>query len=99
MSGDICPVCGLPKELCVCDKLAREGQEIKIRSEKRRYGKIVTVISGFDSSVDIKGIASDLKKLCATGGTAKKNVIELQGDHREKVKKKLEEMGFKVETE
>lgn len=99
MSGDICPVCGLPKELCVCDKLAREGQEIKITSEKRRYGKIVTVISGFDSSVDVKSIASDLKKLCATGGTVKKGIIELQGNHKEKVKKKLEEMGFKVEIE
>ncbi len=97
--SEICPICGLPKELCVCDKLATEGKEIKIRTEKRRYGKVVTVISGFDSSVDINGIAKDLKKFCASGGTAKKDVIELQGDHKEKAKKKLEEMGFQVEIE
>ncbi len=97
--SEICPICGLPKELCVCDKLSREGKEIKIKTEKRRYGKVVTVISGFDSSVDIKNIASELKKLCATGGTSKKDIVELQGDHKEKAKKKLEEMGFKVEIE
>lgn len=96
---DICKVCGLPKELCVCEKIAREGKEIKISTEKRRYGKIVTVISGLDSSIDIGMLATELKRCCACGGTIKKNTIELQGDHKEKAKKKLEEMGFSVEIE
>ncbi len=97
--SDICKVCGLPKELCVCEKIAREGQEIKITTERRRYGKVVTIISGFDSSVDISELATELKRYCASGGTVKKNSIELQGDHKEKAKKKLEEMGFSVEVE
>ncbi|MCD6331243.1 MAG: stress response translation initiation inhibitor YciH [Thermoplasmata archaeon] len=97
--SDICKVCGLPKELCVCEKIAREGQEIKITTERRRYGKIVTIISGLDSSVDIGDLAKELKKCCACGGTVRKNSIELQGDHKEKAKKKLEEMGFTVEVE
>jgi len=97
--SEICKVCGSPKELCVCEKIAREGQEIKITTERRRYGKIVTIISGLDSSVDIGDLAKELKKCCACGGTVRKNSIELQGDHKEKAKKKLEEMGFTVEVE
>ncbi|RLF46881.1 MAG: stress response translation initiation inhibitor YciH [Thermoplasmata archaeon] len=97
--SDICKVCGLPKELCVCEKIAREGKEVKITTEKRRYGKMVTIISGLDSSVDISELATELKKCCACGGTIKKNTIELQGDHKEKAKRKLEEMGFAVEIE
>ncbi|HDN50792.1 MAG TPA: stress response translation initiation inhibitor YciH [Thermoplasmatales archaeon] len=95
--SDICKVCGLPKELCVCEKIAREGKEIKITTEKRRYGKMVTVISGLDSSVDVAELTTELKRCCACGGTTKNNVIELQGDHKEKARKKLEELGFTVE--
>jgi len=96
---EICKVCGLPKELCVCEKIAREGKEIKIYTEKRRYGKVVTIIGGLDSSVDIAELAKELKKCCACGGTVKNNLVELQGEHREKAKKKLEEMGFNVVVE
>jgi translation initiation factor 1 len=95
--SDICKVCGLPKELCVCEKIAREGKEVKITKEKRRYGKMVTVISGLDSSVDVGELTTELKKCCACGGTMKNNIIELQGDHQEKTKRKLEELGFSVE--
>ncbi len=98
--SDICKVCGLPKEICVCEKIAREGQEIKITTEKRRYGKMVTVISGINASdIDINSLVSDLKKCCACGGTMKDNKIELQGDHKEKARKRLEELGFIVEVE
>jgi len=98
--SDICKVCGLPKEICVCEKIAREGQEIKITTEKRRYGKMVTVISGINSSdIDINSLGTDLKKCCACGGTIKDKKIELQGNHKEKARKRLEELGFNVEIE
>lgn len=96
--SDICKVCGLPKELCVCETIAREGKEIKITTEKRRYGKMVTILSGLDSSVDISELATELKKYCASGGTVKHNTIELQGEHKEKAKRKLESLGFNVEV-
>ncbi|MEM0128061.1 MAG: stress response translation initiation inhibitor YciH [Thermoplasmatales archaeon] len=88
------------KELTPLDEIARESQIIKIETDKRRYGKFVTIVSGFDSHTeDIKELAKTLKKKTATGGTVKDEKIELQGDQRERVKKVLEELGFKVEVE
>ena len=98
MAG-ICPVCGLPEELCMCEEIAREQQQIKISTMKRRYGKIVTIIEGIDSSdIDLDDLARKLKTRCASGGTVKDGRIELQGEHRKKVKKVLNEMGFLVES-
>jgi len=97
--AEICSVCGLPGELCMCEEIAREQQQIVIYSDKRRYGKIMTVISGVDSGdIDIDELAKKLKTECASGGTVKGGNIELQGDHKKKVKKALERMGFKVEV-
>lgn len=97
MAG-ICSVCGLPSELCMCEEIAREQQQITIRSDKRRYGKIVTVVTGINTSdIDIDELARSLKTKCAAGGTIKDGNIELQGDHMKKVQKVLSEMGFKVD--
>ncbi|MEE9150624.1 MAG: stress response translation initiation inhibitor YciH [Thermoplasmata archaeon] len=97
MAG-ICPVCGLPEELCMCEEIAREQQQIKIHSMKRRYGKIVTIIEGIDSAdIDLDDLARKLKTRCAAGGTVKDGKIELQGEHKKKVKQVLGEMGFLVE--
>jgi translation initiation factor 1 len=97
MAG-ICPVCGLPEELCMCEEIAREQQQIKIYSMKRRYGKIVTIIEGIDSGdIDLDDLARKLKTKCAAGGTVKDGRIELQGAHKKKVEEALSEMGFLVE--
>ncbi len=81
-------------------ELAKEQALVRIRVERRRR-HLVTVIQ-FDSSdiksLDIHAIAKELKRKLATGGTVKDNVIEVQGDHRYKVKKLLVEMGFKEEN-
>lgn len=96
MAG-ICSVCGLPEELCMCEEIAREQQQIVIRSDKRRYGKIVTVVEGINTSdINMDELARTLKTKCAAGGTIKGGNIELQGDHVKKVQKVLAEMGFKV---
>lgn len=88
-----CPRCGLPEELCVCDEMTREGQRIRVRSDKRRYGKVVTLVDGF-KDVDVHKIAKELKRRLACGGTSKNDKIELQGDHVRKVKDVLTNMGF-----
>ena len=96
---EICPVCGLPKELCMCEEIAREQQSVRIYTDSRRYGKIVTVVDGIDATdIDIDDLARRLKNKCAAGGTAKEGKIELQGDHKKKVAQTLEEMGFKTEV-
>ncbi len=95
MSARICPTCGLPLDLCVCKEIVKEEQRIKIRKEKRKWGREVTVIEGInEKEVDLDSLTYELKSKCACGGTAKEGRIELQGDHREKVKLLLTDMGF-----
>ncbi|MDI6916305.1 MAG: translation initiation factor [Thermoplasmatales archaeon] len=95
--AEICPICGLPKELCVCEEIAREQQKIKIYTEKRRYGKTVTIVEGIKSDIDINDLAKKLKTECASGGTVKNGNIELQGDHKTKVQGALKKIGFIAE--
>jgi len=90
----ICSKCGLPEELCVCQEIAKEAQKIRISVEKRKYRKAYTLIYGFDKSVDLSSLAKELKRKLACGGTHKKNRIELQGYHKDKVKKILLKMGY-----
>lgn len=98
MAG-ICSVCGLPEELCMCEQIAKEQQKIRILTDTRRYGKIVTVVDGFDTAdIDMDDLARKLKTRCAAGGTYKDGRIELQGDHKKKVREVLEELGFSVES-
>ncbi len=95
----ICPVCGLPEEVCICEEIAREQQLIRIFNDKRRYGKTVTVVEGIDAGdIDMEELARKLKTKCASGGTVKDGKIELQGEHKKKVQLALEEMGFEVEV-
>ena len=96
--SEICPKCGLPKELCICGTLSKEQQKIKIRSERRRFGKLMTIIEGINSSdIDIKALMKKLKSRLACGGTFKDGTIELQGNHKKKAKKMLVKEGFNEE--
>ncbi len=91
----VCEVCGLPKELCVCEAIAREAQKINVYTAKRTFGKLMTVIEGIDEKeIDLKNLLKTLKTECACGGTFKDGKIELQGDHKEKVRKMLLRIGF-----
>ncbi|MBQ7621107.1 MAG: stress response translation initiation inhibitor YciH [Candidatus Methanomethylophilaceae archaeon] len=97
--AEICSVCGLPKELCMCEEIAREQQTVRISVDSRRYGKMVTIVDGIDENdIDIADLAKQLKNKCAAGGTYKDGRIELQGDHKKRVKVVLEEMGFRTEV-
>jgi translation initiation factor 1 len=91
MSENLCG--GLPPE--ICEQLNKEEQLIKVKLEKRRYGKEVTIIEGLGGNdKELRKIASELKSKLAAGGTVKNGRIEIQGDHREKVKELLIRMGY-----
>lgn len=91
---EIDPKTGLPTEAIEWENLTRSSQRITMKTDKKRYGKIVTVISGFEKGADIKKIAKTLKNELACGGTYKEDTIELQGDHTKKIKPILVRLGF-----
>lgn len=97
--SEICPKCGLVKELCVCEIIAKESQLIRVFLEKKKFKKFSTIIEGIDpKEIDIKDLAKKLKGQFACGGTVKDGKIELQGDHRSKVKSILVGMGFPLDS-
>ena len=67
------------------------------RESKGRGGKAVTLIKNLTlSEADMKALAKKLKAVCGSGGTVKDGIIEIQGEHREKIAEALEKLGYKV---
>ena len=92
------PITGLPKELSAWDNIAKENQKVTAFITKKKFGKQYTVIEGIDSSdLDVKVIAKKLKNKFACGGTVKKDVVELQGNHLRGIKDALVDLGFAPE--
>ncbi len=93
----VCNKCGLPEDLCVCESVAQSSEKIKIHTEKRRFGKDVTVINGISEDIDLKDLSKKLKTKLACGGTHKEGRIELQGSHADRAKEILIKLGFPEE--
>lgn len=67
------------------------------RDSKGRGGKTVTLVKKLVlSEDDMKDLAKKLKQICGSGGAVKDDVIEIQGEHREKIAETLVKMGYKV---
>lgn len=98
MMVGVCTQCGLPPDLCVCELIAREQQKIIIGLEKRKFGKKYTVISGMGKGANVPDILKTLKNKFACGGTLKEGKIELQGDHKNRMRAVLVDLGFPQET-
>lgn len=86
---------------CACPKasdLSPALHTLKVRLEKNgRGGKSVTVVFELpQNDAYFKELEKKLKAHCGTGGAYKNNMIEIQGDHRQKIKTFLEKLGFKV---
>ena len=67
------------------------------RDSKGRGGKTVTLVKKLAlSEADMKELAKKLKQVCGSGGTIKADMIEIQGEHREKIAEALSKLGYKV---
>ena len=96
---EIDPITGLPKELGIIEEISKENLKVKVYIVKRKFGKKYTIIGGIaDQGLDVRDITKKLKQKFATGGCFKGSKIELQGDHRSKMKTVLIELGFKSEN-
>lgn len=92
---EICSICGLPKDICVCGEISKEQQKIFVRREIRKWRRAMTVIEGLDpKAVDLKSLTKKMKNFCACGGTTKNGQILLQGDQRENAFNYLIQTGF-----
>jgi len=101
-SGRVCPSCGWPSKQCRCssalDDPVPDRITARLRIEKAgRRGKTVTVVEGLPrNSAFLKDLAKKLKRGCGTGGTVVDDRVELQGDHREKLRDLLRTEGWTV---
>jgi translation initiation factor 1 len=104
-TGRVCPKCQRPVSDCTCQSKRPKSQTstghdgiIRIRREvKGRKGKTATVVYGFEPERDdLKTLAKELKQHCGTGGSAKKGMIIIQGDHRAKIQQLLKKKGYTV---
>ncbi len=82
----------------VAQSLPPQQQTIYLhRESKGRGGKGVTLLKGFVlSENDLSALARSLKQACGTGGTIRGDVIEIQGEQREKIADLLRKAGYKV---
>lgn len=98
----MCPECRKPLTLCECGKAAKaapagDGIARVSRETKGRGGKSVTVIKGMALDPDALGaLGKQLRTACGSGGTVKDGVIEIQGDHCDRVMDALQKQGYRA---
>ncbi|WP_395685372.1 translation initiation factor Sui1 [Caenimonas koreensis] len=101
-AGRMCPVCRKPVAQCACKSnqaqaAAGDGIVRVLRETKGRGGKAVTVVRGVPAdAAGLVKLGQQLKTACGSGGTVKDGVIEVQGDHCDKVIALLQAQGYKV---
>lgn len=99
-SGRMCPCCRQPLALCQCAALAKaaprgDGSVRVSRETKGRGGKAVTLVRGLPlDDVALAALGKRLRSACGAGGTVKDAVLEVQGDHVDRVVAWLQQEGF-----
>lgn len=74
-----------------------EKQTAKLSKQKRKKGKVVTVIAGLlDEGEALQELLTKLKTACGAGGTIKDGNLEIQGEHFDRVRDELTKMGYRV---
>lgn len=97
-----CERCGELEEVCVCRPpprlpVAPEKQTARLAVEKRKKGKLVTVIRGLSAEDNnLPELLGKLKAACGAGGTVKEEQVEIQGNHLPRVRELLADIGYRV---
>ena len=97
-----CDRCGALEAECKCAKpseplIPPEQQVVRLAVEKRKKGKVVTVIRGLAAAGnDLPALLSRLKSQCGAGGTLQEETLEIQGEHVERIAAVLAEIGYRV---
>ena len=98
--GRVCPSCANPIKQCACRKHTSpsgDGNVRVSRESKGRKGKGVTLIKGLDmDAATLSLLSKKLKVMCGSGGTVKEGVIEIQGDHIERILDYLKKEGIRA---
>ena len=98
--GRMCPVCRNAVAQCVCKQaVASEGDGVvRVSRETRgRGGKAVTVVRGVPLPPEpLAQLAKQLRTACGAGGTVKDGVIEVQGDHADRLAELLKAQGYRA---
>ena len=97
-----CERCGELEEVCQCPpppapRIPPEKLTARIAVEKRKKGKLVTVVRGLSANEsDLPELLTKLKSTCGAGGTLKDDIIELQGNHLDRVRGLLSDIGYRL---
>jgi translation initiation factor 1 len=97
-----CETCGELEEQCVCPPPPKqltppEKQTARLAVEKRKQGKVVTVVRGLSAEGnDLPQLLVQLKNACGAGGAVKEDLLEIQGDHVERLRILLASIGYRV---
>ena len=97
-----CEQCGELEEHCVCPPAPPsysppENQAAKLALETRKKGKFVTLVRGLSpTETDLPALLGQLKTSCGAGGTLKDDVLEIQGNHLDRIRDILRGLGYLV---
>ncbi len=80
----------MPKPAMPADGVVRVARE-------RRRASVVSIVHGL-SAAEADEVAKALKRHCGTGGTSKNGLVEIQGDHRERIVAWFQEQGRKAKV-
>lgn len=100
-----CERCGALEADCRCPpappppppRIPPASQTARLAVEKRNRGKLVTAVRGLPAvGNDLPELLKQLKNHCGAGGTLDGETLEIQGDHRERIRAALEKLGYRV---
>lgn len=96
-----CEHCGLLESECCCvppepEPRAKSGRSLRLGVEKRKHGRMMTVVRDLGPDDDAGVLLTRLKNCCGAGGSVQDGVLEIQGAHADRVRAELLKLGYRV---